>query len=84
MASYLFVFVLMLGCGIASALGPKRDLRGGSIKSALNDAHQSLNQVISKRDAQRAELRVLFLLVWLVATISLLIWLLGGFRDYFN
>jgi len=84
MASYLFVFALMLGCGIANILGPPRDFRSGGIKSALSDARRNLNTVVSKRDAQRAELRILVLLIWLVATISLLIWLLGGFRDYFN
>lgn len=84
MASYLFVFALMLGCGIANILGPQRDFRSGGIKSALHDAHRSLNRVVSKREAQRTEVRILFLLIWLVATISLLIWLLGGFRDYFD
>ncbi|MBW6421209.1 hypothetical protein KX729_07115 [Rhizobium sp. XQZ8] len=84
MASYLFVLVLMLGCGLANLLGPNREFRSGGIKSALNEANRGLNTVVSKRDAQRAEIRILVLLVWLVATIALLIWLLGGFRGYFG
>ncbi|CDN49351.1 hypothetical protein [Neorhizobium galegae] len=77
--TYLFVFVLLLGCGLASALGPKRDTRGANLERAVSDARESLNHVISKRDAMRAELKVLVLLVWWVAMVALLISLFDGF-----
>ncbi len=77
--TYLFVFVLLLGCGLASALGPKRDTRGANLERAVSDARESLNHVISKRDAMRTELKVLALLVWWVAMVALLISLFDGF-----